>query len=1425
MKTFLRFWSKVDYTVIMIFIIFKGVIFMAAGVAGNSTVSYDSTSLGYLKTLSDVTVKLNLKKVAEYLKQYEDPFDKLSSDINPIFKIIGVYYKTTGKKTSLNEWATAITGTIELMDSTSNIIIDLDNGNKTATDISQDIGNIVSKITTVSASIAKLATGEKPYFAGMLAAVIGLTANVIGSIDGLEIDLKEYKEIAKSGVQTLSAVINAMVGDLVEDTTKKESLTAPLGPIALGTSALTGLISGVFQFQSQIQKYTDDGIPESIAIKDSIIDGVVSFLHDTASSFTKGVDDVAFNALRFVTSFAVWGENQLAALITGNETEKFNYTATDKNYVEWIGEVFKTLNVKNSGSTGDDMLISEDNSAMIYGDSGNDYIRNFASNATIWAGHDNDTVFSHENTHNNSILGGPGIDVIVGFDTNSTFYGGTENDRIAIYGNSNKILGEDGNDAILLSGGSNNIVNGGLGNDIIILESASNSVIEYSEGNGNDIIYGFEENDRINIAGNYSTSTSGQNVLLLVGTETITLDSAKGLIINVNGKKIDTADTVSSGEPIRPLVSSLVTVPSVWYDNVRTIRGTSIADNINSNISNVLIKALGGNDSVYSTGSNVSVSGGSGNNTINGSGIKYVTTRDGDDQVTIGAGYVNVGGGRNIVSLTSYSYYSDSTPSTVITGDGDDTINIHSSWHSKDYNYNNIILAGGGNNYINNSNRLQATIGAGSGNDTIITGGGSSSINAGAGNNQVSISTSNGNNTIIAGKGNDTIYLNSSSNNNVLAFYGGKDIIYGYNSTDTLNITNSEYSTLSSGNNDIVVQFGTDSITLTGAKGKTINIHTIAGSSSTETSTTRTLTLTNSDKSPVTISSTIKNVDASSRTKAVKIKGNSLANSIVGGSNSDSFSGGAGADTLNGGTGNDTLSGGAGNDVFVYASNSGNDVITDYTSGQDKISITGAKISKTSINGSDVILTVGSGNIKIKNGKGKKLSLYNNSSSLTTTVIGGSSKTVTVNNSTKSPVTVSADITTIDATKRSTAVKITGNTKANTIKGGSGKDTIYGGNGNDSILSNYGNDKLYGDVGNDTLNGGKGNDTLTGGNGKDIFFFASSEGNDVITDYSSAQGDLIRLGTSSMSTSMSGTNVILKVGTGKITVNNAKSQQVSVIGSTGKSTVIGGATTLNVTNSTKSPVTAASTIKVIDASKRTTAVRLTGNSLANTIKGGSAVDTVYGGAGNDSILGNNGNDKLFGDNGNDTLRGGTGNDSVSGGAGADKLYGDNGADTLNGGKGNDTLTGGNGNDVFVYANGDGNDVVADYTAKQDKIKLTSGTINSSSLKGSDVVLKIGSGSITIKNGKNKSITVIDSKGKSSSKVYASSSNNYEEHWFTEDNNFLENEIEFILQNKTMNNSNNVAGQILTFDTNPTSIDKQISSLSSTTYSQNRKMNS
>ena len=148
-------------------------------------------------------------------------------------------------------------------------------------------------------------------------------------------------------------------------------------------------------------------------------------------------------------------------------------------------------------------------------------------------------------------------------------------------------------------------------------------------------------------------------------------------------------------------------------------------------------------------------------------------------------------------------------------------------------------------------------------------------------------------------------------------------------------------------------------------------------------------------------------------------------------------------------------------------------------------------------------------------------------------------------------------------------------------------------------------------------------------------------------------------------------------------------------------------------------------------------MNITGNSLDNVIYGGSGKDVVNGGTGNDSLVGNAGNDKLIG--------------------GADE-------DTLDGGTGNDTLTGGNGNDVFIY--NAGNDVITDYE-EGDSIYIDGTSVKSWSFKGNHVVFNTGAGNLTVRNGRDKAITV------TTTQIYSSSSALFEEDNFMAADNLSE----------------------------------------------------
>lgn len=83
---------------------------------------------------------------------------------------------------------------------------------------------------------------------------------------------------------------------------------------------------------------------------------------------------------------------------------------------------------------------------------------------------------------------------------------------------------------------------------------------------------------------------------------------------------------------------------------------------------------------------------------------------------------------------------------------------------------------------------------------------------------------------------------------------------------------------------------------------------------------------------------------------------------------------------------------------------------------------------------------------------------------------------------------------------------------------GGGDDQGFGGGGNDFLAGELGSDALFGGANNDELRGGRGQDVASGGTGSDRFVFraasdstVSPANRDTITDFSTAQGDIIDL--------------------------------------------------------------------------------------------------------------------------------------------------------------------------------------------------------------------------------------------------------------------------------------------------------------------------
>ena len=198
---------------------------------------------------------------------------------------------------------------------------------------------------------------------------------------------------------------------------------------------------------------------------------------------------------------------------------------------------------------------------------------------------------------------------------------------------------------------------------------------------------------------------------------------------------------------------------------------------------------------------------------------------------------------------------------------------------------------------------------------------------------------------------------------------------------------------------------------------------------------------------------------------------------------------------------------------------------------------------------------------------------------------------------------------------------------------------------------------------------------------------------------------------------------MLTVGNYTLTVKNGKDKELALIDSSGNelTTIISSSITYD--DSSDAAVTVPSGIGIVDASARTTAIKIIANKVANSIVGGSGKDTISAG---------NGNDTVYGGKGNDSINGGNGNDYLQGDTGADKLLGGAGDDTLWGGTSNDMLTGGDGADTFIYTSG--KDVITDF-GDDDLLQITGDWTAAYSSSTNAITFKVGStaSAITLKN--------------------------------------------------------------------------------------------
>lgn len=719
---------------------------------------------------------------------------------------------------------------------------------------------------------------------------------------------------------------------------------------------------------------------------------------------------------------------------------------------------------------------------------------------------------------------------------------------------------------------------------------------------------------------------------------------------------------------------------------------------------------------------------------------------------------------------------------TINAGSGDDEIYADGG--------KNTLNGGEGKDIIFVENTNNNVLNGEDGNDTLEVYGDGHILNGGDGDDTLINSGSGTNNALNGGKGNDVLYGGVGNDTFVYASGDGNDTIKGYTEDkDTIKISDGIISKTEAKNGNLILTVGSGSITLEGAATKTIRFEDSSGSYTVSGTAIKLGSDYTGTMNTTRYLSTVKTIDGRNATKTVNLTGNAQDNTIYAGkaggainagagndtlygstgndtlygrAGNDNLYGGTGNDTLNGGTGNDTLFGGAGNDLlyggsgndtFNYADGEGDDVVYDYVAGEDVLQINKGisvgMISKTELSNDkkDLVFTVGNGSITLKDVAGKIIDIKDYRGNYTI-----SGNTIELKSDFAGEINASnylSTVTWIRGNNTKSGVILRGNQKDNVIYGGSGSDvlyavqgdnflignvgddTLYAGKGNDYLSGDIGNDTLYGGTGTSGLNGGAGNDTLYGGSGNDTFNYSNGEGNDTIYNYNVSGKDVLMIaGATVDGTALTNRDrdVVLTIGSGKITIINAANKSISITDSRGSYDVSNKIIKLgsDYTGSINAGTFLDSVI-TIDGKNSENAINITGNCQDNIIyandKGG-----VY-----------------FGEAGNDTIYGGADKDYIYGGLGNDILYGENGNDELYGGDGNDSLYGGVGNDVFHYQSG--HDTIFDYEAGKDTIKLDSVSLKKCEISGTDVLLTLfNGGTIRIKNMAGKTIDYRDSSG-------------------------------------------------------------------------------
>jgi len=873
-----------------------------------------------------------------------------------------------------------------------------------------------------------------------------------------------------------------------------------------------------------------------------------------------------------------------------------------------------------------------------------------------------DTIYLASSSGASTIYGGPGADIIYGSTSRDVIWGGSEGDQIHGLGGDDEIYGEAGSDTIWGDGGIDTIrggddgdfIYGGSEGDYLYGEGGYN----YIEGNGgSDHIYGGDDGNTI------------------YGDDHSNLDAGM-------------ADFIWGG------------------GGVDTIYGNGGDDEIYGGGSGDEIYGNAGNDEIFGEDGDDTIDGGAGHDIILGdsgtisTGIKG-SSNPGTAKPTVSLER-NTGDGEDIIKGGSENdWLYGGQKSDFIDGQaGDDRIFGNEGSDRKEYDGQQGLVGGSGNDIIfgdnavitqlpSGGNKPLWTDGGGSGNDYIYGGDAKDWIFGQDGEDDIygdggdDVIEGNDDNDVIEGNAdNDTIEGNNG--NDIIFGNAGSDHIYGEQGNDILlgddgAVNDTSATSSDSGSTDYIYgQEGEDKIFGGGGDDYLYGYEEDANDSGQQ----RDIII--GDGGRITYDSKF---DFENVTKV------------------EATSGSGGNDTIQGNEGDDIILAGAGDDEDVQG-NSGNDIIL---GDNGTINLSSGVLSDISTKGQPA-----DGADNLWGDVGNDI------------IIGGPDGDEIYGED-------DSDILIGDNGA------ITGSTVESTVEGNDGVDNVYGQGGDDRIFGGGLGDNLYGDKNPDGTSTGSGRDILIGDGGAitysgDKFTFndvtnitnsgqssggadtiEGNEGNDIILG--GAAGDTILKGNAGEDVIL-GDNGTIRLSGGKVvtinTANEAQGGADKIEGNEADDIIIGG------TNGSSDEILGGEGDDLIlgdngilefgsDGILDSVSSALDGIGGGDVISGDGGKDTIIGGTGGDTIYGNSASpagddegDILIGDNGDIYLSGNvqgkllilgsavnliTTTDEEDSTGGADTIYGNIGDDVILGGMNSDNLYGNENDDLILGDNG------------------------------------------------------------------------------------------------------------------------------------------